>query len=408
MSSNIQYKEIGYVEHIEEEYEKYIRRKKNYIKKINDEDLNLYKSKLKKKIDIKEIYLFSKDNFYEDIKIIQGNDGKYMKTKGKFFNISGYFIFEPNRSFNHFAYSKKFPERKGYIKYNDILIYYTYDGSIFNIDSLHNIEVPKQEIEVELIFCKDFRFSTEIYFNKYKDKFMEFKYYGFDINEKFEKYNLFSLEQYIQHNYIGCNKFLNEIRYNDLIKNKIIPKYDFEKIKFHDEIDINLDQYIENYKIKGTLIDYAIKKIINSDSICPISYLKTCKVYNQFPEKLKNLSDEDLYNEIFSTDFNQKVEEIKKFKNLTIGKFSYNHKLKIYGIPDIHTNNKLFDIKNSSKDPINSKNYLQLLFYSLLFSKDIKEIYIYEPLKGFLYRMIISNINKTNFKNKIANLDFKK
>ena len=144
---------------------------------------------------------------------------------------------------------------------------------------------------------------------------------------------------------------------------------------------------------------------INSDSICSISYLKTCKVYNQFPEKLKNLSDEDLYNKIFSTEFNQKVGKIKKFKNLAIGKFSYNHKLGIYGIPDIHTNNKLFDIKVSSKYPINSKNYLQLLFYSLLFSKDIKEIYIYEPLKGFLYRMNISNIDKTNFKNEIANLE---
>jgi len=398
MSISNTFNEIGKIDYIEEEYEKYIRRKSNIINKLDDYELKLLKNRLNEDIDI---YLFNKDPFYEDIKIIQTKDKKYMKIKGKFFKYKNIYIFEPDKLFSEYAYIKRFPERNGYIKYNDNLIYYTYDNLYFKIES-KNIEIPNDEIEIELIFCKDYRFSTELYFEKYKEQFMEFKNFGFSISNTFERYKLFSLESYLQWEYIGFSKFYENINYTELVQNKIIPKYEFEKIKFHDKINLHIiDDHIKNSQTKGTLIDYAIKKIIDPNSCCPILYLKTCKEYDLFPEEFKKLNNDELYNELLSIDFKEKIENIKKFKNLTVGKLSYNHKLKIYGIPDLHTNNKLFDIKTSVKNVVNPKNYLQLLFYSLLSPKNIKNIYIYDPLEGFLYQMNISNINKDKFKDTI-------
>ena len=403
MSISITFNEIGKIDYIEEEYEKYIRRKSNIINKLDDYELKLLKNRLNEDIDINDIYLFNKDLFYEDIKIIQTKDKKYMKIKGKFFKYNNIYIFEPDKLFSEYAYIKRFPERNGYIKYNDNLIYYTYHNFSFYIES-KNIEVPTDEIEIELIFCKDYRFSTELYFEKYKEQFMEFQNFGFSISNTFQRYKLFSLESYLQLNYIGFSKFYENINYTELVQNKIIPKYEFEKIKFHDKINLHIiDDHIKNSKTKGTLIDYAIKKIIDPNSCCPILYLKTCKEYDSFPEELKKLNNDELYNELLSIDFKEKIENIKKFKNLTVGKLSYNHKIEIYGIPDLHTNNKLFDIKTSVKNVVNPKNYLQLLFYSLLSPKNIKNIYIYDPLEGFLYQMNISNINKDKFKNIIKN-----
>lgn len=39
----------------------------------------------------------------------------------------------------------------------------------------------------------------------------------------------------------------------------------------------------------------------------------------------------------------------------------------------------------------------------LLSTKNVKNIYIYDPLEGFLYQMNISNINKDKFQNIIRN-----
>tara|TARA_B100000524_G_scaffold332481_1_gene219714 strand:+ start:54 stop:1277 length:1224 start_codon:yes stop_codon:yes gene_type:complete len=393
---NIKFNEIGVIDFIEEEYNKYIRRKSNIVNKLNDNEIELFKNRLNKEISIREIYSFYKDRFYEDIKIIEAKDKKYMKMNGKFFKCQNIYIFEPDNFFNEYAYTIRFPEREGYIKYNDNLIFYTYNDHKFYIES-KNHEFINNEVVVELVKCKDYRVVTELYFEKYKEKFMEFKHFGFPIIDTFEKYKLFSLEQYIQSNYNGFSKFYENINYTELVKNKIILKHEFEKIKFHDKINLNIDKYIKNPKTKGTIIDYAIKKIVDPNSCCPLSYLRTCKEYDSFSEELKRLNDDELYNKLLSMDFKEKVKKINNFKNLKVGKLSYNHSLEIYGIPDLHNNTNLFDIKTSIKNVVKVKNYLQLLYYSLLLPK-IKKIYIYDPLEGFLYLMDISKIDMSKLK----------
>ena len=97
---NIKFNEIGVIDFIEEEYNKYIRRKSNIVNKLNDNEIELFKNRLNKEISIREIYSFYKDRFYEDIKIIEAKDKKYMKMNGKFFKCQNIYIFEPDKFFN--------------------------------------------------------------------------------------------------------------------------------------------------------------------------------------------------------------------------------------------------------------------------------------------------------------------
>ena len=248
------------------------------------------------------------------------------------------------------------------------------------------------EVKGKNIYC--YKYCTKNYYNKYKhiyDKLFELKIYHISGYKQFETERL---ELYIFDNFRGNN-----------ILNNLDIKIKFIKENIHEKININKLNFITRNQQKGTFIDYCIKYIINNNYDYGFSYLMKCNEcidYNNLPEKLEDCENTaDLINLLFEKDFIQKILKIKdKYISIKTSECYINLDLFIYGEPDLITNDCIIDIKTSENKKIDSKkNYLQTLFYAIISNK--KNICLYDPINGDLYKYEITEENIINIKNYI-------
>jgi hypothetical protein len=107
------------------------------------------------------------------------------------------------------------------------------------------------------------------------------------------------------------------------------------------------------------------------------------------PEHVKAINNDDDLIEEFGLSLIEMNKLTKLFPDTKSGTFTYNHKLKLYGVPDLVTQTCIIDIKAYQGNIINSKNYVQLLLYAMILEK--KDIAMYNPLRGEVYSMTISD-----------------
>jgi hypothetical protein len=114
--------------------------------------------------------------------------------------------------------------------------------------------------------------------------------------------------------------------------------------------------------------------------------------YDNLPENLEDCKNiDDLINLLFEKEFINKILKFKNnFTSIKTSECYINFDLLIYGEPDLITDNYIIDIKTSENKKIDSeKNYLQTLFYAILANK--KNICLYDPINGDLYKYEITN-----------------
>jgi len=81
-----------------------------------------------------------------------------------------------------------------------------------------------------------------------------------------------------------------------------------------------------------------------------------------------------------------------RYKNIQSNALMYNHSLKVYGNPDLLTDDYVIDIKISKNNKILSAvNYLQLISYEVLLNKN--KICFYDMENGIVYEGELKNID---------------
>ena len=240
------------------------------------------------------------------------------------------------------------------------------------------------------------KYVTKLYYDTYKniyDKLFEYKFYDCD------KYKIFEtkrLDHYIYSNFNGRDSI-----------NGFNTKYKFIEEQIHDKINIDKLKFITRYQELGTFIDYCVKYIINNNYDFAFSYLLSCNKtinYDDLPENLEHCKNtNDLINLLFEKDFVQKILKIKEiFLQLDTTQCYINFDLLIYGEPDLISNDYIIDIKISKNNKINTKsNFLQSLFYALVTNK--KNICLYDPINGIIYKYELTEQNINDGKNYIKN-----
>jgi len=268
---------------------------------------------------------------------------------------------------------------------------------IYNKRKLYVVEnddnfINTIEIRGNNLYC--YKYTTKEYYNKYKDiydKLFELKFYNIQGYKQFETKRL---EVYIFDNFNGRN-----------ILNNLDIKIKFIKENIYEKINIDKLKFITRNEQKGTFIDYCIKYIINNNYNYGFLYLMKCHKcidYNNLPKNLEDCKNTaDLINLLFEKDFIQKILKIKdKYISIKTSECYINFDLLIYGEPDLITDNYIIDIKTSENKKIDSKkNYLQTLFYAILSNK--KNICLYDPINGNLYKYEITNENIIEIENYI-------
>jgi hypothetical protein len=224
---------------------------------------------------------------------------------------------------------------------------------------------------------KFYKYVSDIYYNKYKDIYDKLYELGLYKIKGYEKYKTERLEIYILGIYYNDNLF------------DINIKFTCEKI--HENINIDKLKFIKNSKIKGTLIDYCVKYIINQNIDEAVKYIKSCNSI-EIPDYINNCNNtKELIDIIFGDIFYENINKFKKlFCGINISDFYINFEKEIYGEPDLISDDYIIDIKTSeSKNIDNNKNMCQIIKYANLTNKN--KMCLYDPLNGYIYK---SSINK--------------
>lgn len=238
------------------------------------------------------------------------------------------------------------------------------------------------EVKGKNISC--YKYITKEYYNTYKniyDKLFELKFYN---TQGYKQFETKRLELYIFDNFRGKNTL-----------DDLDIKIEFIKNQIHEKINIDKLKFIKRNEQKGVFIDYCIKYIINNNYNYGFEYLMSCNKsidYDNLPENLEDCKNiDDLINLLFEKEFINKILKFKdKFTSIKTSECYINFDLLIYGEPDLITDNYIIDIKTSENKKIDSKkNYLQTLFYAILANK--KNICLYDPINGDLYKYEITN-----------------
>jgi hypothetical protein len=286
----------------------------------------------------------------------------------------------------------------------------------FLIDSGHKVteviikSINENQEQVTIMYDTQEEFLiitpvTKKYFDNniatYKDLFKR----GFmTLDEfKYERFRIHPVETYIEHHYNSVAGARTYYNYSALVKAGIIQKNDFKTLTIHEPIEV-ININFQDAKIKGTYIDYCIRKIIDETTLGPLKYLKSCAFYNDLSDDIKNIdNDYDLISQTFSINFKDIIKKklCKYFPNLQCGKFSYNHDIQLYGTPDIITPDYIIDIKTSIRSVTTSHNYIQLLLYALILKK--RKMGLYDPLRGEIYVIELSEKYYKSFFDHIIN-----
>lgn len=222
---------------------------------------------------------------------------------------------------------------------------------------------------------KFYKYVSLIYYDKYKEIYDKLYELGLYKINGYEKYKTERLEIYI----LGI--FNNDYDISSIV-------VDFSKEKIHESINIDKLKFITNSKIKGTLIDYCIKYIINPGKYEyeAIQYIKSCKSIN-IPNNINNiLTTKDLINYLFDDMFYININNLKDvFLNLSVSDFYINFEKEFYGEPDLISDEYVIDIKTSDNNEIlKHKNINQIINYALLTNKD--NVCLYDPINGYIYK----------------------
>ncbi len=225
---------------------------------------------------------------------------------------------------------------------------------------------------------KFYKYVSKIYYDKYKEIYDKLYELGLYKINGYEKYKTERLEIYI----LG-------LFYNDFDRSSIVVNFSQEKI--HESINTGKLNFINNSKIKGTLIDYCVKYIINpiKYEYEAVQYIKSCKSIN-IPENIGNiLNTKDLINYLFDDIFYSKINKLKElFLNLNVADFYINFEKELYGEPDLISDDYIIDIKTSDNNEIlKHKNICQIINYAILTNKN--NVCLYDPINGYIYKSTI-------------------
>lgn len=280
------------------------------------------------------------------------------------------------------AFSKSYFNKNIYELINNCKSKTIYNNKYLYIINENDYFIDTIQVNNKNIIC--YKYITNKYYNKYKhiyDKLFELNLYN---NIKYEKFHTQRLEIYIFNNLYGCS-----------ILNNLNIKITYSKEHIHNKININKLKFITRYQEKGTFIDYCIKYLINNKYNYAFDYLMSCLQsidHTCLPDKLQYCeTTKHLIYLLFEKNF---IYEIKKFinyfKSLKTCDCFVNFDLYIYGEPDLISDDYVIDIKISKNNKIaTKKNYLQVLFYTILTNK--KKFCLYDPLNGDLYKYEIND-----------------
>jgi len=311
--------------------------------------------------------------------------------------ITNFFIEESYKRFCG-IFNELYSKRKKLDEYVSQILHDCENKFIYNKRNLYVVENDDNfmntiELKGKNISC--YKYITKEYYNTYKniyDKLFELKFYNIQGYKQFETERL---ELYIFDNFKGKN-----------ILDDLDIKIEFMKEQIHEKINIDKLKFIKRNEQKGVFIDYCIKYIINNNYNFGFEYLMSCNKSIDYDNLPKNLEDckniDDLINLLFEKEFINKILKFKeKFTSIKTSECYVNFNLLIYGEPDLITDNYIIDIKTSENKKIDSKkNYLQTLFYAILANK--KNICLYDPINGDLYKYEITNNNIIEIKNYIS------
>ena len=241
-------------------------------------------------------------------------------------------------------------------------------------------------------------YITRDYYNKYKHIYNELFKYKLYTTIEYKQFETKKIEKYIY------NKFKNR----DILNNFDF-KVDSNKEQIHGKINIDKLNFITTAQTKGTFIDYCIKYIINNNYDYGYSYLMSCiksvnHDYDNLPENLENCKNtKELIECLFDSNFIKNILKLKeKFGLIKTTECYINFEYSIYGEPDLISDDYIIDIKTSENKKIDSKqNWLQTLFYTIVANK--KNICLYDPINGLLYKYQLTNQDINDAINHIQN-----
>jgi hypothetical protein len=149
---------------------------------------------------------------------------------------------------------------------------------------------------------------------------------------------------------------------------------------------------ISNFKAQsfGTLIDKIIKYGVDKSSD-PNEYY--CSCYGSVDNQKYDSSDKFISNCVVCDEY---IDNIKKiFVGLKSGENIVDTELKIYGECDFISDDYIIEIK-TGKDILKDKNYLQLLYFAIMYDKH--KIAIIDPMTGDIYSRSLNNNKMKLFK----------
>lgn len=238
------------------------------------------------------------------------------------------------------------------IKVKKIAVIYA-DDNFINI----LIEVSKGFEQFQTVTIKYFKDNSDKYEELYENDLID--------NTFFRDLLVYRLECYIENNYLSINKYID-------INS---TKYDINEKVIHEELNIK-------YKKIDIIIltKLYLRYLLNDNDYYLLKYINTIMV---------NEIDTIMVNEIDNV--NNAMQEIipnyeifKKFitdYNLEIGKFTYDHKLKIYSYIDFTNIDTVFVI---------SQEFIPKYIYCTYLTNK-QNMIVYNPIEGKI--LVINNIN---------------
>ena len=297
---------------------------------------------------------FKKNNFY--LNILQKK--KIFTLKKKIFKKWKLYIKNKLNNFN-----KNKQKLNNNYKKKLILIY---DPLLHVFDNNEKDNLLYQDNH--LIFFVEKSIDWCHFYNKNSKKYKKYKKIGIKYYKKYQyiydklfqnnrdiydystyNRNIFCIEKYffLQLNYNSISKICKNLSYSYLINNDIIPvKKQIEKhINIHDSISLNIN--FKDLKVRGTFVDYCIRKFLNKKSFGPLKYLNTTKEYFDYCTINNIKSDKELIKKVFSNDFYYLLKNkfFNLFKDLKTDIIIFNNNLNIFGEPDLISNQSIIDSK---------------------------------------------------------------
>lgn len=235
---------------------------------------------------------------------------------------------------------------------------------------------------------------TKKYYEENIFKYDEF--YKFKLIPKciYQQFQIHRLEDYLEKKYKPIDKLLKmkKIKLEQLIKSNIFelfskiqePNYGFEQIKTSGLRTItksDITGQVYNQEQLGNLLKLIVQFGINPNPYYkPLTYLQYINPNTTF-------------------DFKPNLDEFTNiFNDIKLGGLCYNHELKYYCQIDLYDDINIVEIFNEKI--ISKEKCEELLLKLVIANKSIANLY--NPIEGFIYRLEIPELIRTNISNLIS------